>query len=111
MAGVLAAVLTLGVIAFHLFFRASTTLYVHNDTDKYVTIATCGVDLTPLPPGATVEIYPYANDPNEGCVVYQSDSRDVLGCLYTPTTRLRAGTVIPLSAYIPGVPLNRCVNL
>jgi hypothetical protein len=70
-------------------------MFIKNDTQAYVTIATCGSALTALGPGATATIYPNADDPREACVVYASDSRDVLGCLYLPPLGKRLKAVVP----------------
>jgi hypothetical protein len=92
----------------HWFFRDSIRLFVHNDTTHSVTLATCGIDLTTIGPGGTISIYPFAKDPREGCVVYVDDTRHVFRCLNTPTTRLQVDSVVELSTYVPGIPLEHC---
>jgi hypothetical protein len=114
--GVVGAIVSVGfavgvaVLVLHVLVAPTTRMFIKNDTQAYVTIATCGSALTALGPGATATIYPNADDPKEACVVYASDSRDVLGCLYLPPLGKRLEAVVPLSDYVPNVSLRDCVG-
>ena len=96
--------------AIHILIAPTTRMFIKNDTQASVTIATCGSTLTALRPGERVAIYPNSDDPKEACVVYAGESRDVLGCLYLPPLGKRVEAVIPLSSYVPDVSLRDCVG-
>lgn len=100
--------LTVGVILFRLVYTPTITVRVDNDTASQVTLAGCSSDPATLDPGAGVELDPNPNDAHNACVVYRGNTRDVLGCLYVPTTRYHDHATIELSRYRKGVPASAC---
>lgn len=106
-AGILALVAA-GGATFAFFYTPTITLRVENDTAQQVTLTGCASDPATLDPGQSVAIDPNASDPKAACVVYRAETREVLGCLYIPTTRYRNDVTVRLSLYIRGVAVSVC---
>ena len=94
------AVTGTAVACAHLY-TPTVSIRIDNDTAEQVTLAGCSSDAATLDRGQTVEIDPNANDSRAACVVYQGETRVVLGCLYVPTTVYRRHATIKLSTYRP----------
>lgn len=102
------AVVVTGGVTFSLLYTPTITLRIQNDTPQQVTLAGCASDPATLDPGQTGVIDPNANDPHAACIVYQGESREVLGCLYIPTTRYRNNSTVRVSLFKRGVAPGHC---
>jgi hypothetical protein len=106
----LLAALAGGAIALVLVFAytPTTTVHIHNDTRRQVTLSVCGSDPQTAGPGATVNVDPNKNDGHAACAVYEGTSDRAAGCLYIPTTRFGSGTTAQVSDSVRGVPADNC---
>jgi hypothetical protein len=96
-------------LAFYVFaYTPTTTIHILNDTSQTVTVGICGSDPQTAAPGERVSVDPNQNDAKAACAIYADDRDAPIGCLAIPTTRLRSGATVKVSAMNRGVPESRC---
>ena len=104
----LAIAVAVGVLIFVFSYTPTSTLRIENDTAEQVTLSGCASDPATVNHGQTVTIDPNSNDLHAACIVYLGETRQMLGCLFIPTTQYRTGSTVKLSLYKRGVAATLC---